>query len=73
MKMGIDPTDIDYEEQEDEPIPPHVVKAMSKIAIYAATYGGQAYLSLHDPTIAVPIGVVQEWLKQYGYTFGADI
>lgn len=55
-------------EQEEDPPPPHVVKAMSKIAIYAATYGS-ASMYLRDPVVAVPIGVVQEWLAQFGYQF----
>lgn len=55
-------------DQEEDPPPPHVVKAMSKIAIYAATYGSNS-MYLRDPVVAVPIGVVQEWLKEYGFTF----
>lgn len=49
--------------------PEHVVRAMSQIAIYAATYGTDS-MYLRDPVVSVPIGVVQEWLKLFGYEFG---
>lgn len=57
-----------YEYTEDVP-PPHVAKAMSQIAIYAATYGNEPYMYLHDPTVRKPLLIVQEWLKEWGYTF----
>lgn len=61
--------DMRREYKEEDSPPAHVIRAMSKIAIYAATHGGQSYMYLHDPVVYAPIGVVQEWLKEYGYEF----
>lgn len=70
--MEHQPSEIDYEYQDEDPPPPHVVKAMSRIAIYVATYGDQSYMYLHDPIMRKPIAVVQHWLKEWGYTFGDE-
>lgn len=58
----------DGDDNIEDPPPPHVAKAMSQIAIYAATYGTDD-MYLRDPVVAKPIAIVREWLKQWGYTF----
>lgn len=57
-----------YDYNEDAP-PSDVIKAMTQIAIYAATYGDQSYMYLHDPVVRKPILLVQEYLKAYGFEF----
>lgn len=58
------------EYKDEDPPPPHVIRAMSRIAIYAATYGtDNAGWFLRDTTIAEPLAVVREWLKEWGFEF----
>lgn len=59
----------DSDDFAEDPPPPEVMRAMSQIAIYAATHGDNPNMYLRDPVVAVPIAIVQEWLTQYGFTF----